>query len=649
MNKSKMPEKMGPDHLDRRQGTSSSPAEARKSSRLRSSRLEAPEKPVSIPARAGLRRSADEVGIGKLKSGEKSRKKVGGAAARPEELVKYMSSLPSYLQRPQSGAESGGGQPLNVGVLDWGRLEKWKHEQRPVPARRNGNGSRRSSLAPTTAPSSSSSSSSMSASRARTAVSGKVGRPAPPNHHRESKESVNRDRARRKVRDLVVEKTKIADDDRLPEEWESCESAVGVDSVRSAATEGNRLSFADDLELKFGARPSDIAFSCPLPCEFQSSKWPDVDLSTPVGVQVNKTLSNRLQPPSPDPGTAMSQRPSDVTERDATPSKLEFCRLSRSLSSKEMSCTTRGMESPKAGYASDSCRKGKAKERGRSRQSPLRRLFDQVLKPKQQLRDEPTSQTDLKPRNSKTDQAVKTTLCCSEASSVNALLQVAYKDGIPLFTFTSTAGGGILIARRKKVFMSGKDDFEWVYTFYSAEETKKKGGARWMQQGRKEKKLETRVLGQMKVSTNPKSLYLAMEYELFGADLSEVGQEALDFLPNNQLAAIVMSLREEMHRCDSCCGGVCEVGGGNSHRKEVNGLGVTVILPTGVHGLPTEEGVPSPLIDRWRSGGACDCGGWDLGCSLSILDNLEQPDPSFFHAGFTSDDAPLLDLYTKVC
>lgn len=645
-----MPEKMRADHLDRRQGTSSSPAEARKSSRPRSSRLEAPEKPASVPARGGLRRSADEVGIGKLKNGEKSRKKVGGAATRPEELVKYMSSLPSYLQRPPSGAETGGKQPLNVGVLDWGRLEKWKHEQRPVPATRNGNGSRRSSLAPTTAPPSSSSSpssSSMSASRGRTAVSSKVGRPASLNRPHESKESVNRDRPRRKVGDLVVEKTKIADDDRLPEEWESCEPAVRVDSVRSAAMEGNRLSFADDLELKFGARPSDIAFSCPLPCEFQSSKWPDVDLSTPVGVQVTKTLSNRLQPPSPDP-RAMSQRPSDVAERDATPSKLELCRLSRSLSSKDMSCTTRGMESPKAGYASDSCRKGKAKESGRSRQSPLRRLLDQVLKPKQQLGNEPTSQTDLKPRKSTSDQAVKTTMC-SQASSVNALLQVAYKDGIPLFTFTSTAGGGILIARRKKVFMSGKDDFEWFYTFYSVEETKKKGGARWMQQGRKEKKLETRVLGQMMVSTNPKSLYFAKEFVLFGADLSEVGHEALDFLPNNQLAAIVMSLREEMHRCDSCCGGVCEVGGGNARRKEENGLGVTVILPTGVHGLPTEEGVPSPLIDRWRSGGACDCGGWDLGCSLSILDNLEQPDLSFSHAGFTSDDASLLDLYTKVC
>ncbi|KAE8734984.1 CCT motif family protein isoform 1 [Hibiscus syriacus] len=30
-------------------------------------------------------------------------------------------------------------------------------------------------------------------------------------------------------------------------------------------------------------------------------------------------------------------------------------------------------------------------------------------------------------------------------------------------------------------------------------------------------------------------------------------------------------------------------------------------------------GGPSSLIDRWRSGGHCDCGGWDLGCPFTVL------------------------------
>lgn len=47
---------------------------------------------------------------------------------------------------------------------------------------------------------------------------------------------------------------------------------------------------------------------------------------------------------------------------------------------------------------------------------------------------------------------------------------------------------------------------------------------------------------------------------------------------------------------------------------------VDVILPEGVHGAPsTQNGGPSGLIERWRSGGQCDCGGWDIGCPLTVL------------------------------
>lgn len=49
---------------------------------------------------------------------------------------------------------------------------------------------------------------------------------------------------------------------------------------------------------------------------------------------------------------------------------------------------------------------------------------------------------------------------------------------------------------------------------------------------------------------------------------------------------------------------------------------VTVIIPAGIHSLPMAEsgGGPSPLIERWQTGG-CDCGGWDLGCPLTVIDN----------------------------
>ncbi|XP_002971156.2 uncharacterized protein LOC9642109 [Selaginella moellendorffii] len=60
-------------------------------------------------------------------------------------------------------------------------------------------------------------------------------------------------------------------------------------------------------------------------------------------------------------------------------------------------------------------------------------------------------------------------------------------------------------------------------------------------------------------------------------------------------------------------------------REEAPASTVTVILPAGNHGLPVRgSGGPQPLIDRWRSGGRCDCGSWDLGCGLTILEGQQE-------------------------
>ncbi|PIA39985.1 hypothetical protein AQUCO_02500008v1 [Aquilegia coerulea] len=49
---------------------------------------------------------------------------------------------------------------------------------------------------------------------------------------------------------------------------------------------------------------------------------------------------------------------------------------------------------------------------------------------------------------------------------------------------------------------------------------------------------------------------------------------------------------------------------------------INVIIPAGFHGGPrTRNGGPSSLLERWRSGGHCDCGGWDTGCALTIFNN----------------------------
>ncbi|KAM3001380.1 uncharacterized protein LOC126626488 [Malus sylvestris] len=47
-----------------------------------------------------------------------------------------------------------------------------------------------------------------------------------------------------------------------------------------------------------------------------------------------------------------------------------------------------------------------------------------------------------------------------------------------------------------------------------------------------------------------------------------------------------------------------------------------VVVPAGHHGTPSAENSgPSSLLDRWRLGGGCDCGGWDMSCPLIVLSN----------------------------
>ncbi|KAJ0265572.1 hypothetical protein HA466_0018360 [Hirschfeldia incana] len=49
-----------------------------------------------------------------------------------------------------------------------------------------------------------------------------------------------------------------------------------------------------------------------------------------------------------------------------------------------------------------------------------------------------------------------------------------------------------------------------------------------------------------------------------------------------------------------------------------------VIVPSGNHGLPdAETSCPTPILQRWRSGGGCDCSGWDMGCHLFVLEQQE--------------------------
>lgn len=223
-------------------------------------------------------------------------------------------------------------------------------------------------------------------------------------------------------------------------------------------------------------------------------------------------------------------------------------------------------------------------------------------------------------------------------STVQALLQLTVKNGLPLFKLVNR-NSDILVAM-KKLTTSGKDEGGITYTFYSVCEVQKSG--RWINRGHKEKNygFSYNAVGHTKVSSS-KDQFTVKEFVLYS---SEADQE---------LAAIMIPDESSCDHGDHRNKGKELLGkeDGNSFRKTETEkfISTRVIIPGGIHGLPC-KGVPSSLIDRWKSGGSCDCGGWDVGCKLRILSNKNQRQRSnqchfeLFDQEETQDNQPIFSL-----
>ncbi|XVE79487.1 hypothetical protein DITRI_Ditri14bG0063000 [Diplodiscus trichospermus] len=313
----------------------------------------------------------------------------------------------------------------------------------------------------------------------------------------------------------------------------------------------------------------------------------------------------------------------------------------------------------------------KLNAKSRARSSPLRRLLDPLLKPKavncrnftNQLQDSILAEGACKSSErlghsivtaQSTKMKLDTISHCTinvidtaqnknyESSAVQALLRVQVKNGLPLFTFAVDNKSNILAATVKMLSASGKGDYGCIYTFFAIQEVRKKNGS-WINQGRKGKGQDyiPNVVGQMKVSgsefshlsrANHVDQFSIREFVLLTLDVGQANSQAPDFQPSDEQAAIVVKI-PKMSRRNSIRDGYLIDKRNNlpeAALKEKKGpfvggqdISVTVILPSGVHSLPN-KGEPSSLIQRWKSGGACDCGGWDLGCELRILSNNSQ-------------------------
>ncbi|RDX86118.1 hypothetical protein CR513_32584, partial [Mucuna pruriens] len=305
------------------------------------------------------------------------------------------------------------------------------------------------------------------------------------------------------------------------------------------------------------------------------------------------------------------------------------------------------------GYAS-SINSGNDKpgDAGKSRSSsPLRRLLDPLLKPKtanyhhsmeSSQKDSVLANKNCRSGNGKfsmekeldRDQTVGCTAINSVDLSKNkkfvpstfqALLRIAVKNGQPLFTFAVDNNSNILAATVKNLAGTKKDKCNRmvrIYTFFTFKEGKKKKGS-WMNQTSKSKGPDYfhHVVAQMKVSDsrhydstskNCVDSSTTKEFVMFSVKLKHGDAQVTEYEPNDELAAIVVKSPNFINYAhESSC------------QNDSQDLHVTVVLPTGVHSLPSNGG-PSSLVERWRTGGSCDCGGWDLACKLHILANERQ-------------------------
>ncbi|PON32799.1 hypothetical protein PanWU01x14_358110 [Parasponia andersonii] len=385
-----------------------------------------------------------------------------------------------------------------------------------------------------------------------------------------------------------------------------------------------------------------------------------------------------------DPMETRNQEATELTvnnSRNPSPQRrLSFSlgRMGRSLSFKEgstvphLSSTQVSVKSgPVTSDAWSDCgdnpNKEKLKGHNRARSSPLRRLLDPILKlkeanpphlPESLLQSKGSFNSFSGPVYSFPHEKI-------EESQVQALLQLKVNNGLPLFRFVVNNNSNILAATMKNLSTSGKDDLGRNYTFYLVNEIKKKSGG-WISQGSKVKSCQYvyNVVGQMKVSISDFSgtsgqdtdQYILRESVLFGVERKQADQGSPKFIPNREIAAAVVKIpgkemSHDKHGTDEESmekGNVkCYPENQCSYNLGENGYSnnVTVVLPGAVHSSPN-KGEPSPLIYRWKSGGSCDCGGWDVGCKLQVLSDQSKPPKSskIFGSGPFSD---CLELYAQ--
>ncbi|PWA81889.1 hypothetical protein CTI12_AA160870 [Artemisia annua] len=579
------------------------------------------------------------------------------ASPSKEEIVRHMSNLPSYLEAGKATPD----RALSFGVMDWGRLEKWQYQHLNCsPSTSN------SSSLFSTDGSTPQSSRGQSCSPARQKphratllshfnissaeifppyVKSCLGNMDTGNHQTNSSSS----KGKMKVQDEVNESHpsfRTGDHDLLEKHKASVLSPTNCDGnskknvkrvsfsskksnidvgtvaasetrakISSLSSKHSNLDVGTDSASKASAKRSsfsskhsnldvgtDSASKASAKRSSFSSKHSNLDVGTDSASKASAKRSSFSSKHSnldvgTDSASKTSAKRSSFSSKnsnfdtgtvavDKPRSMSPMRRFSFSMSSKPAASTStpKRIESPvsqKLVPAINTC------VSNRSHPSPLRRLLEPLFASKATNSNEDSKVKAKEMLDLRNDMAEFT-------STTQAFFQTTVKNGRPLFTFALENDKNVLAATVKDFSCSGKDNINsWIYTFFTLGEVKKKNGT-WLFHSRKDKghSYLPNVTASMKVSNSNSD---SREFSLCTVD------------PNDEVAAIVVNFIRNL----------------DDDEENQERFSTRVILPGGNHGV-SSNGKPSPLIERWRSGGVCDCGGWDLGCRLRILASRVQ-------------------------
>ncbi|XP_004246372.1 uncharacterized protein [Solanum lycopersicum] len=703
---------------------------ANQSSKLRDkNKVESTEDKTYISRHHGLSKTVNQNVSQLTSSGDHQNQWLGSKENKDDELVKYMSNLPGYLQHTEKG-KNVQGKALNFGVLDWERLEKWKYNERmPAschrktlsgsssfvavkPPKAYGLSSQRKQMPLPSIPSCKQKlAEPVQQSQSEFIQTHDMQTTRCPTKHGKQKQHLRKEvPPRNRNSELKPDEEDLSwipiKNVSVPSSHtksvQVCKNEIKFDnegkfSSQNYAAEPKNIvllvpkhrskksieaSQLSELRTSFDEQPADamragfsdcssldslssellaVPHSCPLPAssatnteshvkQRQLSSARDItDLCSspcPTGRITNRTSfdakclnHNKVDVELRLPAETSQREDLDTAEeavvkgRHPSPNKrfsFSLSRMSRSFSFKETSAapplnSTNSI--PKSGPAgasssADLSNREKPNANIRGKSSPLRRLLDPLLKPKGvhsaetfPLSNENSNGNTLPTNHSKHVHAKK-----HLPPTLQALLQLSLKDGVPFFKLVVDDDGGILAAAVKKLPTSGKGGSSLVYAFYAVHEIKRRSGG-WMSHGPKEKSagFGYKVIGQMEISCSEvqnssvheqKSISVQRESVLYSIDCGQVEKQVPDSCQKRELAAIVVmnSSQYKEEGMQQLPGETCETYSD-----------VVVILPGGTHNLPN-DGTPSSLLERWRSGGLCDCGGWDVGCKLKILE-----------------------------